>query len=68
MLESEMIEIFNQDLQNEINLFLGAGFSVYAKNKNSLYRQSGQSDGIVFVQRRTDRVMPPIAGKYYDCH
>ena len=34
MLKSEMIEIFNQDLQNEINLFLGAGFSVYAKNKS----------------------------------
>lgn len=42
MLKSEMIEIFNQDLQNEINLFFGAGFSVYAKNKNKENLPTGQ--------------------------
>ena len=42
MLESEIIEIFNQDIQNEINLFLGAGFSVYAKNKDNEFLPTGQ--------------------------
>lgn len=42
MLKSTIIEIFNQDLQNEINLFLGAGFSIYAKNQEMENLPTGQ--------------------------